>query len=67
MYNGKDRSAPITDINGLVATFLEDVAKRPVPCDALARFAEIRQAVAEGSASVYMALDIMEIFPRGGA
>lgn len=59
-----ERSSPFTDINGLVADFLHDVGDRPIPHGAELQLAEIREAVAEGSATVEMALKIVELFPN---
>ena len=64
MYNHSERTSPFTDINGVVAALLDDVAERPVPRGSKARLAEIRLAVAEGKACINMALDIIDIFPN---
>ena len=58
-----ERTSPFIDTNGLVAALLDDVANQPVPCGAKARLAEIQQAVAASSATVDMALDLLDIFP----
>jgi hypothetical protein len=52
-----------TDVNGLVAIFLADIAGRRAPRGAEAVLAEIRQAVEAGRASSDMALTIIELFP----
>ena len=58
-----ERTSPFIDTNGLVAALLDDVANRPVPRGAKARLAEIQHAVAASSATVDMALDLLDIFP----
>jgi hypothetical protein len=64
MITNRERTSPFTDINGLVADFLDDVGDRPVPRGAKARLDEIRQAVTQGKGTVQMALDIIEMFPN---
>jgi hypothetical protein len=58
---------PFADINGLVATFLRDIAEHPVPPSAQARLAQIRKAAAEGKATMDMGLEIVDMFPSGKA
>jgi len=55
-----------SDINGLVSAFLDDIADRPIPKGAGKVLAEIRQAVAEGTATTAMAMMIIEQFPNDG-
>ena len=64
MVAHNEEPCPFNNINGLVATFLRDVAERPVPLAARTRVAEIRQATAEGKATMDMALEIIDIFPN---
>jgi hypothetical protein len=59
-----ERTSPFTDVNGLVGVFIDDVSERPVPRGAKTRLAQIREAVANGKATVEMALDIIALFPR---
>jgi hypothetical protein len=59
-----EEPCPLININGLVATFLRDVAERPVPPAAQTRLAEIRRATAEGNATMDMALEIIDMFPN---
>jgi len=54
-------------INGLVAAILDDVVQPPVRREAMTRVIEIRRAVAEGSATIDMAIDIVALFPRSKA
>lgn len=63
MDNHVDTTSPFTDINGLVAVALYDVAEGPVPLGAEPVLAEIRQTVSEGNATVDMALAIIDLFP----
>jgi hypothetical protein len=63
MVAHNEEPCPFIDINGLVATFLRDIAGRPVPPAAQVRLAEIRQATAEGNATMDMALEIVDMFP----
>jgi hypothetical protein len=64
MVTPNDEPCPFVDINGLVATFLRDIAGRPVPPAVRTRLAEIRQATAEGNATMDMALEIIDMFPN---
>lgn len=64
MDTNNERTSPFTDINGMVAVILEDVAERPVPRGAKTRLAEIRQAVVKGIATVEMAVDIIRLYPK---
>ena len=64
MDTGDSTPDVFTDINGLVAAFLDDIADRPVPVDAGPVLGEIRQAVANGSANTAMALKLIELFPN---
>ena len=64
MNTNGERTSPFTDINGLVTAFLGDITHRPVPDGAKTRLTEIGKAVAEGSATVDMALDIINLFPN---
>ena len=64
MDTGDSTPDVFTDINGLVAAFLDDIADRPVPVDAGPVLGEIRQAVAIGSANTAMALKLIELFPN---
>jgi hypothetical protein len=59
-----ERTSPFTDVNGLVGVFTDDVSQQPVPRGATTRLSEIREAVANGNATVEMALDIIGMFPR---
>jgi hypothetical protein len=63
MNTNGERTSPFTDINGLVADFLNNVTHRPVPHGVKTRLTEIGKAVAEGSATVDMALDIINVVP----
>ena len=56
-------TASFPEINSIVAGLLDRVADRSVPPGAETRIAEIRQAIAEGNASLRMAIDIVELFP----
>ncbi len=60
----RERTSPFTDVNGLVGVFIDDVSERPVPRGAKTRLSEIREAVAKGNATVEMALDIIDLFPK---
>ena len=60
----ESETSPFANPNGIVAAFLAEVADRRVPRGAKARLEEIRKAVAEGNATVDMALDIVEMFPN---
>ena len=60
----RERTSPFTDVNGLVGVFIDDVSERPVPRGAKTRLSEIREAVAKGKATVEMALDIIDLFPK---
>lgn len=64
MYTDCARTSPFTDVNGLVADFLDDVAHQPIRHGGGARLTKIRKAVAEGNATVDMALDIIRLFPK---
>jgi hypothetical protein len=66
MDSSNSRSDVFTDINGLVAAFLDDIAGRPAPRGAEPTLAAIRRAVAAGTATTAMALAIIELFPREG-
>jgi hypothetical protein len=63
MCSSKHSVDPFTDINGLVALFLDDIAERPVPRGAESLLAEIRQAAADGTATMAMATTIVDLFP----
>jgi hypothetical protein len=63
MDANNERTSPFTGSNGLVAAFLDDVANQPVPRGAKARLAAIQQPVAASSATVDMALDLLDLFP----
>ncbi len=63
MHVNDEKTCPFKDVNGLTAIFLDDVADRPVPQGSEARLAEIRQAIDEGTATVDMALEIIDLFP----
>jgi len=52
-----------TDMNGVVATFLDDIADRPIPKGSEPVLSEIRQAVDAGKATSAMALTIIKLFP----
>jgi hypothetical protein len=58
------KASPFVDINGVVAAFLDDVAGRPAPRGVEARLSEIRQTVSEGTATLDMALEIIDMFAR---
>jgi hypothetical protein len=59
-----ERTSPFTDVNGLVGVFIDDVSERSVPRGAKTRLSQIREAVANGNATVEMALDIIDLFPN---
>jgi hypothetical protein len=59
-----ERTSPAVDINFLVSLLLGGVAGRPVPLGAETRLEEICEAVAQKSATIDMAIDIIRLFPN---
>lgn len=66
LHSNDGKPDVFTDMNGVVAAFLADVANRPVPKDFEPILAEIRRSVAAGTATTAMALTIIRLFPNRG-